>query len=240
MKAYVIQPAGGRPSYDLGECEKSIELSASAGPLADEIDEANYSYLALSLRGKRYLALGQYEPARTNVEHAIEKVEQVRNRVGGQEQQRATAAKLSQPSGVVVDSAGNVFIADTSNHRIRKVAAATGIITTVVGTGTQGFSGDGGRATVAELAGPADVAVDSAGNLFVADRGNHCIWKIAAGTAIINLIAGTGESGFSGDGGPASAARLYWPHGVAVDSGGNVFIADSFNSRIRVMRGPIP
>jgi len=70
MKAYVIQPAGGRASYDLGDCEKSIELSASAGRLADEIQEADYSHLALSLSGKSYLALGQYEPARTNVEHA--------------------------------------------------------------------------------------------------------------------------------------------------------------------------
>jgi len=69
MKAYVIQPADGRASYDLGDCEKSIELSASAGRLADEIHEANYSHLAFSLSGKSYLALGQYEPARTNVEH---------------------------------------------------------------------------------------------------------------------------------------------------------------------------
>jgi len=147
----------------------------------------------------------------------------------------ATAASLYYPSDVAVDSAGNLFIADFDNQRIRKVSAS-GIITTVAGNGTQGFSGDGGPATAASLYYPSGVAVDASGNLFIADSGNSRIRKVSA-SGIITTVAGSGpsgfSSGFSGDGGPATSASLGEPYHVAVDSAGNLFIADTGNSRIR-------
>ena len=146
----------------------------------------------------------------------------------------ATAAQLNLPQGVAVDGAGNLYIADARNHRIRKVDAS-GIITTVAGTGeigggAGGFSGDGGPATAAQLNLPQGVAVDGAGNLYIADARNHRIRKVDA-SGIITTVAGTGEigggaGGFSGDGGPATAAQLNFPQDVAVDGAGNLYIAD--------------
>jgi len=141
----------------------------------------------------------------------------------------ATSAALFGPDGVAVDSAGNLFIADSANARIRKVTPA-GMISTVAGNGTLGFSGDGGPATSAELSGPLGVAVDSAGNLFIADGYTRVRKVTPAGT--ISTVAGNGIEGFSGDGGPATAAELY-EGGVTVDSAGNLFIADTYNGRIR-------
>ena len=143
----------------------------------------------------------------------------------------AAAARLDFPYGVAVDSAGNLYIADAGNRRIRKIDS-TGTITTIAGTGEFGFSGDGGPAVEAEIRSPRGVAVDSAGNLYIADAGNRRIRKIDS-TGTITTIAGTGEFGFSGDGGPAAAARLDFPYGVAVDSAGNLYIADAGNRRIR-------
>ena len=143
----------------------------------------------------------------------------------------AVEAELYNPASVAVDSAGNVYIADTWNRRIRKVDS-TGTIITIAGTGEFGFSGDGGQAVEAELRNPYGVAVDSAGNVYIADTGNQRIRKVDS-TGTITTIAGTGEFGFSGDGGPAAAARLAFPDGVAVDSAGNLYIADTGNRRIR-------
>ena len=118
----------------------------------------------------------------------------------------ATAARLNSPADVAVDGSGNLYIADTGNDRIRKVDTS-GTITTIAGSGASGFSGDGGPATAARLNSPADVAVDGSGNLYIADTGNDRIRKVdTSGT--ITTIAGSGASGFSGDGGPATAARL--------------------------------
>src|SRR5439155_755129 len=145
----------------------------------------------------------------------------------------ATSAQLHSPTGVAIDAAGNLFIADASNHRIRRVAAGTGIITTVAGTGAMGFSGDNGLATSAPLNSPIGVAVDAAGDLFIADAYNHRIRRVAVSTGIITTAAGTGESGFSGDGGPATSAQVDTPAGVAVDAAGNLLIADTNNQRVR-------
>jgi sugar lactone lactonase YvrE len=145
----------------------------------------------------------------------------------------ATAATLAYPQGLAIDSEGNLFIADSNNNCIRKVAAQTGIITTVAGTGREGFGGDGRGATAALLATPSGVALDSAGNLFIADYGNDRIRKVAAGTGIITTVAGSDDWGFKGDGSPATAATLYYPSGVALDVAGNLFIADMNNRRIR-------
>src|SRR5437660_1588794 len=145
----------------------------------------------------------------------------------------AVSAQLNAPIGVAVDNAGNLFIAEMLNARIRRVDAATQVITTVAGTGTHAFSVDGGPAASATFAGPADVAVDGEGNLFIADSGNSRIRRVDAATQVITTVAGNGTGGFSGDGGPATAAKLAGPGGVAVDAAGNLFIVDSGNSRIR-------
>src|ERR1035437_8178345 len=147
----------------------------------------------------------------------------------------ATAAQLNFPTGVAADAAGNLFIADTFNNRIRKVSA-NGIITTVAGTGARGFGGDGGPATAAQLNYPQGVAVDAAGSLFIADTGNMLIRRVSANgilTTVAGIAAATGAQGFSGDGGPATAAQLNNPKGLAVDAFGNLFIADTGNQRIR-------
>jgi uncharacterized protein (TIGR03437 family) len=144
----------------------------------------------------------------------------------------ATSARLNGPAGVGVDSAGNVYIGDSGNNRVRKVS--NGVITTVAGSGTFGFSGDNGPATGAQLYQPMGVAVDSAGNLYIADNLNSCIRKVSNG--VITTVAGTatpGDGGFGGDNGPAASARLFWPEGVAVDSAGNLYIADTYNNRVR-------
>jgi len=145
----------------------------------------------------------------------------------------ATAAELNQPRGVALDSAGNIYIADLNNNRIRKVAASTGIITTIAGNGTAGYSGDGGPATSAELNQPYGVAADAAGNIYIADSLNNRIREISASTRIITTVAGNGLYDSSGDGGLATNASLSEPYGVAVDSAGNIYIADTNSCKIR-------
>ena len=146
----------------------------------------------------------------------------------------ATAALFNMPAGVAVDAAGNKYVADEGNNRIRMVSAA-GVITTLTGDGFSGYYGDGGPASAAEVWAPAGVAVDAAGNVYVADAGNSVIRKINT-AGIISTVAGTGSSsGFSGDGGAATAATLYQPSGVAVDGSGNIYIADRGNNRVRMV-----
>jgi trimeric autotransporter adhesin len=148
----------------------------------------------------------------------------------------ATAASLNSPYGIAVDTFGDLYIADSGNSLIRKISG--GIITTAAGNGSAGFSGDGGPATAATLNGPFGVAVDIAGNLYIADSGNVRVRKVSGG--VINTFAGNGITGFSGDGGPATSATLNFPFGVGVDNGGNVYIADYGNSRVRVVLGVPP
>lgn len=143
----------------------------------------------------------------------------------------ATAAALNVPVDVSVDRAGNLFIADQFNHRIRKVAA-NGTISTVAGTGVAGYSGDGGAATSAQINTPTGIFADTAGNLYIADVGNQRIRMVNA-SGVISTIAGNGAKGFGGDGGPATSASLYNAVRVAADTAGNVFVADQSNHRIR-------
>jgi sugar lactone lactonase YvrE len=146
----------------------------------------------------------------------------------------ATNAQLNAPRGVCADGAGNILIADAGNHCIRK-AGASGIITTIAGTpGINGFGGDGGNAAGAKLYGPYCVAADAAGNIYIADVDNQRIRKINT-AGIITTVAGTGAGGYSGDGGPATRAALYEPISVAADGAGNVYIADGWNERIRMV-----
>jgi sugar lactone lactonase YvrE len=145
----------------------------------------------------------------------------------------ATDAMLNEPQGICLDASGNLFIADTGNHRIRRVEAETGVITTVAGNGTGGYEEDGVAATATKLNKPQSVYVDAAGNIYIADTENSRIRKVDAATEIITTVAGSGDRGYSGDGGPATAARLKKPYGVWVDGTGNLFIADTENHRVR-------
>jgi sugar lactone lactonase YvrE len=157
----------------------------------------------------------------------------------------ATAANLNSPGGITLDLSGNLYIADTGNHRIRKVDSSTGIITTVAGigfmngNGSGGYSGDGVQASLAELNFPFAVAFDSLGNMYIPDSTNHRIREVTAvggvisASSIISTFAGNGTAGFSGDGGAAISAKLNSPSGVVFDSAGNLYIADTQNERIR-------
>jgi sugar lactone lactonase YvrE len=144
----------------------------------------------------------------------------------------ATEAELDSPGGLAMDAGGDLFIADSHNHRVREVAA-TGTITTIAGTGAAGFSGDGGAATAARLDLPTALAVDPAGNVYVADTDNQRVRRIAAGTGVITTVAGDGVEGFAGEGGLATAASIDSPNGLAVDTAGNLYIADTHNGRVR-------
>ena len=146
---------------------------------------------------------------------------------GGQ----ATAAGLYSPTSVALDKAGNIYIADNENMRLRKIDSS-GIITTIAGDGTGSFSGDGSQAVNAQLKNPYGVAIDLAGNIYIADVFNYRIRKIDT-TGIITTVAGNGVGGFSGDSAIATAAQLGTPYGVAVDTNGNIYIADFCNMRIR-------
>ncbi len=151
----------------------------------------------------------------------------------------ATAAALSLPSAVALDAAGNVYIADTNNQRVRKITGTT--ITTIAGTGEQGFAGDGAAATSATLDSPTGVAVDASGTVYIADRHNQRIRQITGVT--ITTLAGSGTptfaGGFSGEGASSTAATLAKPSGVSVDAAGNVYIADTNNQRIRQLGGGV-
>ena len=143
----------------------------------------------------------------------------------------ATAAQIGSIQGVAVDAKGDLFLSDTNNNRVRRVDTG-GIITTIAGTGTAGFSGDGGPAGSAQLNLPYGLAVDAAGNLYIADLGNNRVRKVSP-DGIIVTIAGTGVEGYSGDGGQANAAQLYTPRDVAVDAAANLYIAEFEGHRVR-------
>jgi uncharacterized protein (TIGR03437 family) len=146
----------------------------------------------------------------------------------------ASGASFDTPTGMVMDTAGNLYVADTNNHRIRKIGT-DGKISTFAGDGNAADFGDGGPATSASLNGPVGLALDKLGNLYIADSASHRIRKISP-DGTITTVAGNGIGGFGGDQGPATQANLYYPKGVAVDPlSGNLYIADWLNSRIRVV-----
>jgi len=144
---------------------------------------------------------------------------------------QASLAELCEPTDVALDATGNIYISDYSNNRIRKVNAG-GIITTIAGNGTAGFSGDGGQATTAEVNNTQDLTIDASGNIYFADAGNNRVRKINT-LGIITTIVGTGIGAYSGDGGQAIAAELYGPGSLTFDVNGNLYIADGNNNRIR-------
>jgi sugar lactone lactonase YvrE len=150
----------------------------------------------------------------------------------------ATLAQLRHPQGLHLTSAGDLYFADGDNHVIRKISAA-GIITAFAGTGTAGYTGNGGLATSARLNSPEAVHLAPSGDVYIADTGNNVIRKVAVGSGIISTIAGTAVAGFAGDGGPATSARLDSPRGLAISPSGIFYIADKNNHRIRRVAGAL-
>ena len=152
----------------------------------------------------------------------------------------ATSASLGYPVGIALDESGNVYFTDYANRRVRKVTVSTGIITTIAGTGSYGYNGDGIMATSALLRAPRGVALDGSGNVYIADYFNRRVRKVTVSTGIITTIAGTGSSGYNGDGITATSAQLSGPQGVALDGSGKVYIADTNNYRIRLLTSVLP
>jgi len=138
----------------------------------------------------------------------------------------ATAASFKSPYGLAVDANNNVYIADQGNHRIEKIDAVTGIITSIAGTGTEGYSGDGGQATAAELSEPSAVMIDNSNNIYITEFVNNVVRKITP-SGTITTFAGNGVAGYSGDGGPATDAQMYQPAGITFDGFGNIYIEGS-------------
>lgn len=147
----------------------------------------------------------------------------------------ATACKLALPQGLSITAAGDLYIADAGNNVIRKIDNSSKTITTVVGTGAPGNSGDGGMATDARLGSPSSIAVDASNNIYIADVLNNKVRKVNASTGIINTYAGTGAPGNSGDGGAATAALMSYPTGVSLDVSGNLYVAEQGNHNVRII-----
>ena len=148
---------------------------------------------------------------------------------------KATLAGLDSPSGVAVDVSENIYFADANNHRIRMVTKSTGLITTVAGSGEGSYGGDNGKATLARLWYPSGVAVDASGNIYFGETFNDRIRLVTMSTGVITTAAGNGSAKYGGDNGLATRAALKVPQGVAVDTSGRVYIADSRNNRIRMV-----
>ena len=145
----------------------------------------------------------------------------------------ASAALMSEPFMCAFDSAGNIYVVEAMNHCIRRVDAATGVITSIAGTGAEGYSGDGGPATEAAFNQPYSLQVDGNGDVYVVDRLNYVIRRVEAATGIVTTVAGTGESGYGGDGGPATQAQFREPNDCFLDGRGGLLIADVQDQRVR-------
>jgi RHS repeat-associated protein len=193
----------------------------------------NISYgIALGPDGSLYIAdSGNNRIRRVGTDGIITTVSGTGSRGGSGDGGPATQAQLNYPQGIALGLDGSLYIADSGNNRIRRVGK-DGIITTVAGTGVYGFMGDGGPATQAKLNYPQGIALGLDGSLYIADSGNNRIRRVGT-DGIITTVAGTGVYGFMGDGGPATKAQLKFPQGIALGRDGSLYIADSFNNRIR-------
>ena len=145
----------------------------------------------------------------------------------------ATAAAINLPAAMAFDRSGDLFFADVAAHRVRRIDASTGLVRTVAGNGVQGYSGDGGAATAAQIDSPAGIVLDAAGNLYLADSHNHSVRRVDAVSGVITTVAGNGQPGFAGDAGDPRNAQLHLPRGLALDANGSLWIVDSLNQRIR-------
>ena len=219
LSSGLIMTVAGRPETDTGTSEP-VRAQAPAedeDPLADPPTDKAEKFVQLSdVSGTVRYVVGTGKSGRFGGD-------------GGP----ATQAALNFPGAVAVDGHGNLYIADTMNHRVRKVDAATGTISTIAGTGQHRWSGDGGPATAAALNEPAALAVDDRGNLYIADQSNNRVRKVDLNTGLISTVAGTGETGYTGDGMPAAEAGISGPSGLAIGPDGALYIADTFSGRIR-------
>lgn len=148
---------------------------------------------------------------------------------------QATQTPVGEPYGIAKGPDGCLYICEIANHIVRKLDESTGELTLVAGNGTQGYSGDGGPATQAQLNEPYEVRFDPSGNIYFVEMKNHLVRRVDAATGTISTVAGTGEPGFSGDGGPATRAKLNRPHSISLDNAGHLYICDIGNHRIRIV-----
>ncbi len=148
----------------------------------------------------------------------------------------AVKAKLDQPFDVAFDRAGHLYFSDTNNHRVRKVDAKSGVITTVAGNGTKGYAGDGGPAAAASLNEPYGIELDADNNLYLVDRLNYCVRRVDGTSGIMTTVAGIGgKAGYGGDGGPAAKAGFKEPNGLCLDGKGTLYVADVADQRVRAV-----
>jgi streptogramin lyase len=145
----------------------------------------------------------------------------------------ASSTSIGQPFGVEIGSGGSLVVCEVQNHRVRRIDLETGKVTTLAGSGQKGYAGDGGPATKARLDEPYEVRFDQSGRMYFVEMQNHVVRRVAPSTGIISTVAGDGQPGYSGDGGPATSARLNQPHSIALDNNGGLLIADIGNHRIR-------
>ena len=210
-----------------------ISTISTSGPLF------NPDGLALDLFGNVVLAeshVRNHLVRRIDVRGNVTTIAGIAGQRGGFEGDGSAAkARLNYPRAVATDTAGNVYVADSFNQRVRKIDP-TGTIRTIAGTGERGYSGDGGPAIDAQLASPNGLLVDAAGNVYISDSGNYRVRKVDS-SGMIETIAGTGEPGNFGNGGPAVEARLRYPRNLALDSADNLFIADTGNDTVRRISG---
>jgi trimeric autotransporter adhesin len=237
-RVYLVDASGTVSSLGAGHGGLDNGFSGDGGPAA----EATYSCpagLAFDRHGTLYI--DDHANNRVRVVDAHGVVTTVAGsgpagvNLGGYagDGELATRARLSEPVGIAVDERGNLFIADRDNAVVRKVDTH-GIISTIAGTGTSGFSGDAGAATKASLSDPEYVVVDRRGVVYFTDQINERIRMIDT-NGVITTVAGTGEPGYSGDGGPAIEAMLDGPYGLAIDPAGNLFVSDSSGARVRMI-----
>ena len=256
------------PAGDLYIAQTGSLVELSRGGIATIADSSGQglgfrgSGMALDAAGNLYFADWTGNRIRTASNGVVSTIAGDGTSGFGGDNGPAASARLANPSGVALDGAGNLYFNDTGNQRVRKIS--NGVITTVAGNGTAGFSGDNGPATSAQLnltpvvfppppatpfltnlppfpqfpQLPAGIAVDASGNLYIVDSGNQRVRRISNG--VITTIAGNGTPGFSGDGGPATGGQLNNPSGIAVDASGKIYVSDSSNGRIRVLVPPLP
>jgi len=229
--------AGNGTQYDRGDSGLAVQVGIG-GPSGIAVDAA----------GNLYISNGADRVRKVSPDGRISTLAGSGGSQNSGDGGPAAQAQVDQPSGLAVDSHGNVYIAARGEHRIRVVNAATGLITTIAGSSTGtltpimgvtvyqgGYGGDGGLAIQALLNDPEDVAIDDAGNIYIADTMNFRVRKIDTGTGIIHTIAGTGVRGFSGDGAGAATAQVTDPAALVIDPSGRIYFADLFNQRIRIL-----
>lgn len=210
------------------------DLAGDGGPAAAATLQEPWG-IFLDSHGNLFLADRDNHAVRSvDVQGVITTVAGTGNRGFSGDGGPALAADLSRPQSVVVDAQGNVYFSDSDNHEIRRVDSQ-GTITSFAGTGAVGYTGDGGPASAATMADPNGLVLDALGNLYFVDDELNLVRRVGR-DGIITTVAGTGEMGFSGDGGPASAAQLSTPSDLIFDAGGNLYIADQGSHRIRMLR----